>query len=178
MERSEEAHSWRMLLRRIVGTVRRTWRPTGLGGACAGMLLVASTASGQACPCAKRDLAIVVQQADVIFVGKPLAATTDSATMGRQPNLEYQARFAFDAEVVLKGSTPRAITVVTPSGPCGAGFAVGTDYLVIGRRQGGGLFTDACQGNVAGVEAIRARATAIRAELAAKGSRPAPTTAP
>jgi hypothetical protein len=167
-----------MTLQRTVGTVRRISRSTVVGGACTGLLLVASTAGGQACPCAKRDLTTVVKQADAIFVGKPLAATTDSATMGSQPNLEYQARFAFDVEVVLKGSTPRATTVVTPSGPCGAGFAVGTDYLVIGRRQGGGLFTDACQGNVAGVEAIRARAAAIRAELAPKDSRPAPTTAP
>jgi hypothetical protein len=167
-----------MMLQRLAGTIRGTLRYAAVGGACMGLLLVASTAGGQACPCAKRDLATVVKQADVIFVGRPLAATTDSASTGGQPAVDFQARFTFDVAVVLKGSTARATTVVTPVGPCGSGFVVGTDYLVIGKKQGGGLFTDACQGNVAGVDAIRARSAAIRTTLAAPASRPAPTAAP
>lgn len=150
-----------MKIRRLVGAI-------GDGAAAAaaatllGLVLTASVAGGQACPCAKRDLATVVAQADVIFVGKPLAATTDSTMLGRQPAVEYQARFQFDVGVTLKGTTARSTTVVSPVGPCQARFAVGTDYLVIGKRQGNGVVTDSCQGNVAGVEAIRARAAAIR----------------
>lgn len=157
-----------MILRWLVATVLRT----STVGTCAGVLLVASGAGGQACPCVQRDLAAIVKQADVIFAGKPLAATTDSATMGRQPNVEYQARFTFDVAAVLKGNTPRATTVVTPSGPCGYGFAVGGDYLVIGKKQGDVVVTDACQGNAAGVDAIRAHAAAIRTALNPPASPP------
>jgi hypothetical protein len=81
----------------------------------------------------------------------------------------------FDVGAVLKGSTPRATAVVTPAGPCGFPFAVGPEYLVIGTRQGDGIVTDVCQGNVTGLEAIRARATAIRAVLTPKTS---PTSTP
>jgi hypothetical protein len=81
----------------------------------------------------------------------------------------------FDVGVVLKGSTPRSTAVVTPVGPCGFPFAVGQDYLVTGSRRGGGVVTDACQGNVAGVEAIRARAAAIRELLHPKAK---PSAAP
>lgn len=143
-----------------------------------GLLLVASTAAGQACPCAKRDLATIVKQADLIFAGKPLAATTDSTTMGRQPSVQYQARFTFDVATTLKGSTPRATTVVTAVGPCGAGFVVGTDYLVVGKKQGDDVVTDACQGNVAGVDAIRARAAAMRETLHPKPQPSAAAPAP
>jgi len=141
------------------------------------VLLVTSDASGQACPCAQRDLASIVKQADVIFAGKPLAATTDSTTLGRRPNVDYQTRFSFDVATVLKGSTPRATTVVTPVGPCAAGFAVGGDYLVVGTRQGDALFTDACHGNAAGLDAIRTRSAAIRAALAPKAPQPNATAA-
>jgi hypothetical protein len=154
------------------------WTYAKVCGVGVGLLLVASLAGGEPCPCAKRDLQTVVEQADLIFVGRPLAATTDSASTAGRPAVEFQARLTFDVALVLKGSTPRATTVVTPSGPCGFGFVVGTEYLVVGRRQGGGVVTDACQGNVAGVEPIRARAAAIRETLAAKGARPAPTSAP
>lgn len=156
------------------GTIHRTMANAAAACACTAALLAAADAAGQACPCAKRDLATVVERADVIFVGKPLAATTDGGRVGAQPAVDYQARFAFDVEVVLKGSTPRATTVVTPVGPCGYGFAVGGEYLVIGKRQDGVVVTDACQGNAAGTEAIRPRAAAIRAALAPA---PAPTAA-
>lgn len=167
-----------MTARRLAGTIGRVRADAKVGGVCLGLLLVASAAGGQPCPCAKRDLAAVVEQADVIFVGRPLAATTDSAATGGQPALDFQARLAFDVALVLKGSTTRATTVVTPIGPCGFPFAVGTDYLVVGRRQDGRLVTDACQGNVAGVEAIGARAGAIRGALESKASPPAPTATP
>ena len=166
-----------MMRQRLGWTIRRPRGYAAIGGACMGAMLVASVAGGQACPCAQRDLATIVKQADVIFAGKPLAATTDSATMGRQPNVEYQARFTFDVGAVLKGRTPRATTVVTPSGPCGFGFAVGGDYLVIGKKQGEVIVTDACQGNAVGVDAIRARTAAIRAALAPAASPPGPTAA-
>lgn len=163
---------------RLAGTIRQTLAYAVAGGAFAAVLLVANRARGQACPCAQRDLATIVKQADVIFAGKPLAATTDSATMGRQPNVEYQARFTFDVATVLKGSTPRATTVVTPAGACGFGFAVGGDYLVIGKRQGDVIVTDACQGNAAGVDAIRTRSAAIRTALAPPASPPDQTATP
>lgn len=153
-----------------------TLRTTAIG-ACAIVLLAAPVARGQACPCEKRDLATTVKQADVIFAGRPLAATTDSSTVGREPNVPYQARFSFDVAAVLKGSTPRATTVVTPVGPCGAGFVVGGDYLVVGKRQGDAIFTDACQGNASGLDAIRARSAAIRATLAPPASSAPPAQA-
>ena len=142
------------------------------------MLLASSVADGQGCPCAKRDLSTLVKQADVIFVGKPLAATTDSTSIGRQPAQEYQTRLMFDVATVLKGSTTRATPVVTPIGPCGFAFTVGTDYLVVGRKQGGGVVTDACWGNVTGGDAIRGRAAAIRAVMQPKTKPPAPSVAP
>ncbi|MFN8601032.1 MAG: hypothetical protein U0842_11225 [Candidatus Binatia bacterium] len=144
---------------------------------CAGLLLVATAAAGQTCPCTRRDLATVVKQADVIFVGTPLSATTDMTTTAGRPPTETQARLAFDVGLVLKGTTTRATTVVSPLGPCGAGFAVGTEYLVIGTKQGAGIVTDACQGNLAGAEAIRARAAAIRAVLTPKVPEPTPSAA-
>lgn len=165
-----------MLLQLLDGSALWTRVRLGCVAACAGALLAASDAGGQACPCAQRDLATTVKQADVIFAGKPLAATTDAATSGREPNVPYQARFAFDVATVLKGSAPRAATVVTPVGPCGAGFVVGGDYLVVGKRQGDAIFTDACQSNASGLDAIRTRAAAIRAVLTPGTS--ATTTAP
>ena len=144
---------------------------------CSGLLLVATAAAGQTCPCTKRDLATAVKQSDVIFIGTPLAATTDMATTAGRPPVEAQARLAFDVGLVLKGSTPRATTVVSPLGSCGAGFAVGTEYLVLGTRQGAGIVTDACQGTLAGADAIRARAAAIRRVLAPKAPEPAPSAA-
>jgi len=150
------------------------WRHAAAAGACASLLLAASIAAAQGCPCAKRDLAATVKHSDVIFVGKPLAATTDSARDRNQPAVEYQARFAFEVATVLKGSTSRATTVVTPAGACAATFAVGTDYLVLGTKQGGAIVTDACQGNVAGVAAIRARTAEIRGAL---GQKPPPSPA-
>ena len=146
--------------------------------ACATLLLAATAAAGQTCPCPKRDLATVVKQADLIFIGTPLAATTDSTTLAGRPAVETQARFTFDVGLVLKGTTQRATTVVSPPGGCGAGFAVGTEYLVIGTRQGAGIFTDACQGNLSGTPAIRAAAAAIREALAANGAPPAPSPPP
>jgi hypothetical protein len=150
-----------------VGIVRRVTTVTLAGGVAITALLGGAAAGGQTCPCPPRDPAAVVKQADVIFAGRPLAATTDSSTVGREPNVPYQARFTFDVVTVLKGSTPRATTVVTPVGPCGAGFVVGGDYLVTGKRQGDAVFTDACQGNAAGLDAIRTRSASIRATLAA-----------
>jgi hypothetical protein len=110
----------------------------------------------------------VVAQAGLIFVGRPLAATTDAARVGGQANTPVQTRLMFDVGAVLKGSTPRATAVVTPAGPCGFPFAVGEEYLVIGTQQGDGIVTDVCQGNVTGLGAIRARATTIRAMLTPK----------
>jgi len=161
-----------MYPRRPSGTFRRTWTHAACAGALAAVLLRAPTAGGQACPCTNRDLAATVKHADVIFAGKPLAATTDSTTVGREPNVPYQARFTFDVATVLKGTTPRSTTVVTPGGACGAGFVVGGDYLVVGKRQGDAVFTDACQGNAAGLDAIRRRSAAIRATLNPKPSAP------
>lgn len=158
-----------------VGTFRSA--SARIAGAWAAVPLVASSAGGQACPCEKRDLATTVERADVIFAGKPLAATTDSGTQARQPDVPYQERFAFDVATVLKGSTARVTTVVTPTGPCGAGFVVGGDDLVVGTRQGDTVFTDACQGNAAGTAAIGVRAAAIRTTLAPPASSPAPTKA-
>jgi hypothetical protein len=139
-----------------------SWRCVVARGACAGLLLVASISGGQECPCGKAELSAIVARADLIFVGKPLAATTDATVLGGQPNTAFQTRLMFDVGAVLKGSTPRATAVVTPVGPCGFPFTVGQDYLVVGSRQGDGIVTDACQANVAGLEAIRARAAAIR----------------
>jgi hypothetical protein len=164
---------------RRVGITRATATLLPVGLACVGLLLCVSIASGQGCPCAKRDLATAVKQADVIFAGRPLAATTDASRAGNQQLIPYQARFAFDVATVLKGSTTRATTVVTPVGPCGAGFVVGSEYLVIGKKDdGGGIVTDACQGNVTGDDAIRARAAAIRAVLAPAAAPPTATAAP
>lgn len=156
-----------MMPRLPTAPARRTTTAIGAGAI---VLLAAPVARGQACPCDKRDPAAIVKQADVIFAGRPLAATTDSSTVGREPNVPYQARFSFDVVTVLKGSTPRATTVVTPVGPCGAGFVVGGDYLVVGKRQGDAVFTDACQGNASGLDAIRTRSAAIRAALAGPAS--------
>ncbi|MBY0277874.1 hypothetical protein K2Z84_21280 [Candidatus Binatia bacterium] len=161
-----------------IGAHRRACSHATALTACAGLLLAPTAATAQACPCAKRELAAVVKQSDVIFVGKPLAGATDSAVVAGRPAVETQTRFAFEVGLVLKGSTTRAATVVSPPGPCGAGFVVGTEYLVIGTRQGAGIFTDACQGNVAGVAAIRARAAAIRELLQPQGAAPAPAATP
>lgn len=170
-----------MRLHRLGEVFRPVPRRAGVAGACLTAVLLVATATsarGQPCPCPQRDLATIVRQADLIFAGKPLAATTDSARVGARPAVETQVRFAFDVAAVLKGTTTRATTVVTPVGPCGASFSVGGDYLVLARTGPGGIVTDACQGNVAGAEAIRSRAAAIRAELEPKRSSPHPTAAP
>jgi hypothetical protein len=156
---------------------RRTWAYGTVGGSLA-LLLLASVARGQGCPCARRDLAGIVKQADVIFVGTPLAATTDSTVIGRPPAQAVQTRLMFQVTTVLKGSTSRSTAVATPAGPCGFGFAVGTEYLVAGTKQGGGVVTDACQGNVSGRGAIQARAAAIRDLVSPKAKPPAPSVAP
>jgi hypothetical protein len=167
-----------MALQRAVGPNRRTWPYGTVGGACLALLLASSVAHGQGCPCAKRELSTTVKQADVIFVGTPLAATTDSTSLGRQPAQEVQTRLMFQVTTVLKGSTTRSTAVATPTGPCGFAFTVGTEYLVVGTKQGGGVVTDACQGNVSGANAIQARAAAIREMMNPKAKPPAPSVAP
>jgi len=161
-----------MALQLVIELNRRTWPYGTVGGACIGLLLASSIADGQGCPCAKRELSTIVRQADVIFVGTPLAATTDSTRMGGQPAQEFQTRLMFNVTTVVKGSTTRATAVVTPIGPCGFAFAVGAEYLVVGKKQGGGVVTDACWGNVTGRDAIRARAAAIREVMHPKAKQP------
>ncbi len=138
-------------------------------GAGAALLLGASLAAAQGCPCPSVDLPALVRESDVIFVGRSVSATTDStpATESSDGNgwiggIEFQTRLLFHVESVLKGGLPRFAEVTTPTGPCGFAFAVGETYLVVGRRQGAAVATDSCKGNVSGRDAIDARAAAIR----------------
>jgi hypothetical protein len=136
-------------------------------------LLGCPPATAQNCPCPSFQLPAIVRQAEVVFIGKSLTATNDSTDAGREgadddgwlPGVEFQTRLAFDVESILKGHAPRFIEVVTPTGDCGFPFEVGKTYLVIGKRRGAPVSTDACQGNVSGHDAINARAAAIREVL-------------
>jgi hypothetical protein len=133
-----------------------------------GLLLGSSPASAQSCPCPAFDLRAVVDEAEVIFVGKCLTATTDStgATMHSddwQTGVEFQTRLAFDVQTAVKGRPPRFVEVVTPTGACGFAFTVGETYLVAGSWQGAVVSTDICKGNVSGLDASETRAEAIRA---------------
>jgi hypothetical protein len=131
--------------------------------------LHAPPSAAQACPCPKYDLAAIVKQADVIFVGKVLSATGDSTGDMRKKDgtglsgVEYQRRFMLDVSTILKGAPPRFVEVATPTGPCGFMFAVGNTYLVTGTGDGRGtpMVTDICRGNVKG-DAIENRAALIR----------------
>lgn len=136
-------------------------------GACTGLCFGVLSGAAQTCPCPEFKLPAVVAQADIIFVGKSLSATTDSSALsgGRLPAIEFQTRLLFDVETVIKGKAPRFVEVVTPTSSCAFPFAVGKTYLVLGKRQGGAVSTDACQGNVSGNDAIDDRVDAIRDEL-------------
>ena len=132
-----------------------------------GLLLSSATAIGQSCPCPPFDLAGAVRGADVIFVGKALSAATDSTPA--ETNAEgtweggeaFQTRLLFEVAAAVKGEPPPFVEVVTPTGPCAFGFAVGETHLVVGTRVGGTVATDACRGNLSGGDAIAARAAAI-----------------
>ncbi len=107
-----------------------------------------------------------MNQADVIFVGKVLSATTDAAapkqtdggTWSVEGTGDYQTRLMIDVSTVLKGSPPRLVEVVTPTGPCGFIFFVGKTYLVTAAGKGTPVATDVCHGNVTG-NAIEFRRT-------------------
>ncbi len=156
----------------LVRSIRHFRRSVQWLGVCPGLLLGSSPAPAQTCTCPAFELPAAVKQADVIFVGKSLSATNDSTAAtgnsdgdGWLPGVEFQTRLLFDVETVVKGAPPRFIEVVTPTGSCGFPFAVGKIYLVVGRRRGEAVATDACQGNVSGFDAIDARAAAIREAL-------------
>lgn len=131
--------------------------------------LRAHTSAAQTCPCPKYDLAAIVKQADVIFVGKVLSATADSTRDARNNGgtnwgqVEYQTRVMVDVSTVLKGSPPRFVEVVTPTGLCGFVSAVGNTYLVTGTGHGRDtpVLTDVCRGIVKG-DAIENRAAMIK----------------
>ena len=133
-------------------------------GACLGLLGGASRAAANLCDCPALEIPAVVERADIIFVGKSLSATNDSspAKNDRLPAVEFQTRLLFDVETVVKGDAPRFIEVVTSTNICGFPFAVGKTYLVVGKRQGARVSTDACQGNISGGDAIDDRVDAIR----------------
>jgi hypothetical protein len=137
-------------------------------GAGAGLLLGSSLAAAQSCPCPTVDLAALVRQADVIFVGRSVSATTDSTPAIKDADddwtggIEFQTRLLFEVQSVLKGDPLPFAEVTTPTGPCGFAFAVGETYLVLGQKRGAAVSTDSCKGNVSGRDAIDGRAAAIR----------------
>jgi len=123
----------------------------------------------QRCSCPTFDLAEAVKNADAIFVGKSLSATSDSSAPVRDgaagwkdAGIEYQTRLTFDVQTVVKGNLPRFAEVINPTGPCGFGFSVGERYLIMGTGRGAAVTTDSCKGNLSGSEAIEARSAAIQ----------------
>src|SRR5262249_53045410 len=117
-----------------------------------GVLIASQQLMAQSCPCPAFDLAQSVKNADTIFVGRSLSATNDSAPAMRNGSggwkdagVEFQTRLTFEVQTVIKGNLPRFAEVVTPTGLCGFGFAVGERYLIMGVRRGGGALTCSCQ---------------------------------
>jgi len=138
------------------------------------VILAAPDLAAQTCPCATFDLAAVVKNADAIFVGRSLTATTDStppsgdSTAGwTDAGVEFQTRLAFEVETAIKGNLPRFVEVISPIGPCGFRFSVGERYLVTGKVRGTAVATDSCKGNLSGSELVEARTAAIRELLRA-----------
>lgn len=152
----------------LVHSIHRFRRSVLWAGTAVGLFLGPSPVAAQTCPCPSFDLSAVVEQADAIFIGKSLSATTDStqATMNSDGSWkagdEGLTRLLFDVQTVIKGDPPRVVEVGTSPSPCGFAFAVGETYLVVGNGQGGSVTTDICNGNVSGLDAIDARAAAIR----------------
>jgi len=120
-----------------------------LGLAAAGLL--AGPALACTCVC---NLAHLIENTPVFFVGKPLAQK------------RVGARFHYDVAVVatIRGRLPKRVVVVTPSGggACSVHYELGKDTL-IGVRQGAegyttNLCTDMCvKRNGTEIEKLKAR---------------------
>jgi len=154
---------------------RRVRRSAAWAGVAAWFFLGAPPVAAQPCPCPTFDVAAIVQQAGVIFVGRALSATTESTRSMRDSNGGWigandsqMTRLLFDVQTVIKGAPPRFVEVVTPLNLCGASFAVGETYLVVGNEAGAAVITDACKGNISGSDAINTRVEAIRNALEAR----------